>query len=60
MFGGFGYAKVFGYVKSRKKDKEIKYLKGELAAVREKVKRPTPTSAPKDAPKKIEGIEGNS
>jgi uncharacterized integral membrane protein len=36
MFGGYGYARLFSYVKSRQKDKEISYLKGELAALKHK------------------------
>ena len=44
MFGGYGYAKIFGFFKGRKKDKEINYLKGEVAVLREKVRKPTPVS----------------
>lgn len=54
MFGGYGYAKLFGFVKSRKKDKEISYLKGEVSALREKVRRPTPVSSDSSEKKKIE------
>lgn len=40
MFGGYAYARIFhGWVKSRSKDKEISYLKGELAATREKLRK---------------------
>lgn len=45
MFAGYAYAKLFSFQKSRKKDKEISYLKGELAATREKLKRPMPSSS---------------
>ena len=55
MFGGYGYAKIFGFIKSRQKDKEISYLKGEIAALRHKVKKPDLKTPPADAPtKKIE------
>ena len=47
MLGGYGYAKIFGYIKSRKKDKEISYLKGEMGALRQKVKRPDTAIVPK-------------
>lgn len=47
MFGGYGYARIFGFIKARKKDKEISYLKGEVAALRHKVRKPDPVSAPK-------------
>lgn len=46
MLGGYGYAKIFGFIKSRKKDKEISYLKGEVAALRQKVRRPDKTNTP--------------
>lgn len=46
MFGGYGYAKIFGFIKSRKKDKEISYLKGEVAALRHKVRKPDSISVP--------------
>ena len=49
MFGGYGYAKIFGFIRSRQKDKEISYLKGEVAALRHKVKKPSHTPP---APKK--------
>lgn len=39
MFGGYAYAKVYGFMKSRSQDKEISYLKGELAATREKLSK---------------------
>lgn len=39
MFGGYAYARIYGSLKSRKKDKEISYLKGELAATREKLRK---------------------
>ncbi len=40
MFGGYAYARIYyGWVKSRKKDKEISFLKGELAATREKLRK---------------------
>lgn len=40
MFGGYAYGRIYyGWVKSRKKDKEISYLKGELAATREKLRK---------------------
>lgn len=39
MFGGYGYARIYGALKSRKKDKEISFLKGELAATREKLRK---------------------
>ncbi|NQY66975.1 MAG: LapA family protein [Flavobacteriales bacterium] len=54
MFGGYGYAKIFGFIKSRKKDKEISYLEGEVAALREKVRRPDPVSKPTESPGKTE------
>ena len=60
MFGGYGYAKIFGFIKTRKRDKEISYLKGEISALRDKVRKPTPDSKPAksaestDSPKKIE------
>lgn len=38
MFGGYAYAKIYGWMKSRTKDNEISYLKGELAATREKLR----------------------
>jgi len=59
MLGGYGYAKIFGFIKSRKKDKEISYLKGEVAALRQKVKRPDTVKAPVviPEPKKEEGEE---
>lgn len=39
MFGGYAYAKVYSWMKSRNQDKEISYLKGELAATREKLRK---------------------
>lgn len=39
MFGGYAYARIYGWVKSRQQDKEISYLKGELAATREKLRK---------------------
>ncbi len=39
MFGGYAYARVYAALKSRKQDKEINYLKGELAATREKLRK---------------------
>lgn len=39
MFGGYGYAKVAGFLRTRKQDQEISYLKGELAATREKLRK---------------------
>jgi uncharacterized integral membrane protein len=39
MFGGYAYARIYGALKSRQKDKEISYLKGELAATREKLRK---------------------
>jgi len=39
MFGGYAYARIYGWVKSRKYEKEINYLKGELAATREKLRK---------------------
>lgn len=51
MFGGYGYAKLFGYFKTRKMHQEVSYLKGELAATRHKVKKPIPTPS---TPPKIE------
>ena len=39
MFGGYAYAKVYGFMKSRSQDKEISYLTGELAATREKPRK---------------------
>ena len=39
MFGGYFYARIYGGIKSRKKDKEISYLKGELSATREKLRK---------------------
>lgn len=38
MFGGYGYARVYAWLNSRNSDKEISYLKGELAATREKLR----------------------
>lgn len=49
MFGGYGYAKVAGFLRSRKQDQEISYLKGELAATREKLRK-----EPLEAKKKLE------
>lgn len=37
MFGGYAYARIFGWIKSRNQEREISYLKGELAATREKL-----------------------
>lgn len=60
MFGGYGYAKIFGFMKTRKRDREISYLKGEISALRDKVRKPTPASGsaksaePTDLPKKTE------
>jgi hypothetical protein len=60
MFGGYGYAKIFGFMKTRKRDREISYLKGEISALRDKVRKPTPASEsaksaePTDLPKKTE------
>jgi uncharacterized integral membrane protein len=59
MFGGYGYAKIFGFMKTRKRDSEISYLKGEISALRDKVRKPTRASEskkslePTDPPKKI-------
>ena len=53
MFGGYGYAKIFGFIKSRQKDKEISYLKGELAALRHKHSKPVDKATP-DSTKRIE------
>jgi uncharacterized integral membrane protein len=39
MFGGYAYARIYGALKSRKREKEISYLKGELAATREKLRK---------------------
>lgn len=39
MFGGYAYARIYAALKSRKQDKEINYLKGELAATREKLRK---------------------
>jgi uncharacterized integral membrane protein len=39
MFGGYSYARVYGWMKGRKQDREISYLKGELAATREKLRK---------------------
>ncbi len=39
MFGGYGYARIYGWMKSRNQDREISYLKGELAATREKLRK---------------------
>lgn len=39
MFGGYGYGRVSGWVNTRKQEKEISYLKGELAATREKLRK---------------------
>lgn len=50
MFGGYGYAKLFGFFKSRKKDQEINYLKGEVAALRNKVRKPEIHSNPTPKP----------
>lgn len=60
MSGGYGYAKIFGFMKIRKRDSEISYLKGEISALRDKVRKPTRASEstksvePTDPPKKIE------
>ena len=59
MSGGYGYAKIFGFMKTRKRDSEISYLKGEISALRDKVRKPTRASEstksvePTDPPKKI-------
>lgn len=46
MFGGYGYAWIYGWMKGRQQDKDISYLKGELAATREKLrKEPLETKA---------------
>lgn len=39
MFGGYSYARIYGWMKGRKQDREISYLKGELAATREKLRK---------------------
>ncbi|MDB2656637.1 LapA family protein [Crocinitomicaceae bacterium] len=49
MFGGYAYARIYSWVKSRQQDKEISYLKGELAATREKLRK-----EPLESKKKIE------
>lgn len=56
MFGGYGYAKIFGFIKTRKREKEFNYLKGEISALRDKVRKPTPDKPVEstDPPKKIE------
>ena len=46
MFGGYAYARIYGWIKGRDKDREISYLKGELAATREKL-REQPSSSMK-------------
>lgn len=46
MFGGYAYAKVYGWIKSRNQDKEISYLKGELAATREKLRKEASDNTP--------------
>lgn len=45
MFGGYGYAKLFGFFKTRKLDQEISYLKGEVSALRNKDEKPDPESS---------------
>lgn len=42
MFGGYGYARVYAWLNSRNSEKEISYLKGELAATREKLRNEPP------------------
>ncbi|XOV67741.1 MAG: hypothetical protein ACFHU9_00955 [Fluviicola sp.] len=52
MFGGYAYARIYGWLKSRNQDKEISYLKGELAATREKL-RQQPQELQKQFEKKL-------
>lgn len=56
MFGGYGYAKIFGFMKTRKRENEINYLKGEISALRDKVRKPTPSKPVEStgSPKEIE------
>ena len=49
MFGGYAYARIYSWIKARQQDKEISYLKGELAATREKLRK-----EPVELKKKIE------
>ncbi|MCR9173632.1 MAG: hypothetical protein NXI10_14110 [bacterium] len=53
MFGGYAYARIYSWMKSRQQDKEISYLKGELAATREKL-RQQPEALQKQYKKQLE------
>lgn len=37
MFGGYAYARIYGWMQSKSLEREISYLKGELAATKEKL-----------------------
>lgn len=41
LLGGYAYGRIYGWIKSHQRDKEISYLKGELAATREKLRKET-------------------